>query len=131
MDQSSLVSEEIEAGEKLAHEFNKYKRVVALFWLKASDEEYRYLYIASDQVNDTNIREAYTKVLQLANGLQSPYLDPFRVKLLDAKKTLAKAAVDINQKYPGPMAIRFGGNTFGGLSVDDVFIYPPLHTAVP
>lgn len=130
MDQGPLVIEEIDAGAKLVREFEKYDPVKVAFWLKASDEDHRYLSIASDHIDDTNFDIAYGEVLRLAT-MPSVYFDPFRVKLINADDPLALAAVDIHERYPGRLATRFGGKTFGGLSVDEVYIYPsPLPTPV-
>ncbi|MDR3632691.1 MAG: hypothetical protein P4L84_02585 [Isosphaeraceae bacterium] len=130
MDQGPLVIEEIDAGERLVRAFDEYEPVKAAFWLKASDEEQRYLYLASDGIDDTNFDVAYGEVLRLANQMRSPYLDPFRVKLISGQDPLAQSAVDINRRFRGPIATRFGGKSFGGLSVDDVYIYPsPLPAA--
>ena len=124
MDQGPLVIEEIEAGADLVREFEKYEPVTAAFWLKASNKELRYLYIASERIDDTNLDLAYGEVLRLADKLKSPYLDPFRVKLINAEDPLARAAVEINTRFPGRLATRLGGKSFGGLSVDDVYVYP-------
>ncbi len=130
MDQGPLVNEEINAGAQLVLDFDKYKPVEVAFWLKASNDEFRYLYIASDRIKDTNLDVAYGEVFQLANGMQSPYLDPFRVKLINAKHPLANAAVDINQRFPSSKGTRFGGTLFGGILADDVYIYSsPLPVA--
>ena len=126
MGQRSLVTEEIDAGENLVREFNGYMDVLAAFWLKASDEEYRYLYIAPSQLNDSNFKSSYEQVLQLIDKLHSPYLDPFRVKLIESDNELAKAAVEIQNRFPARIPTRFGGSTFGDVSVDEVYIYPPL-----
>lgn len=124
--------DEIDAGAELAREFDKYEPVKVAFWLKASDEVHRYLYIASERIGDSNSDLAYGEVLRLANKMQSLYLDPFRVKVISAEDPLAKAAVEINKRFPGRMATRFGGESFGGISVDDVYIYPsPLPASVP
>lgn len=123
--------EEIDAGAELAREFDKYEPVKVAFWLKASDEAHRYLYIASEQVSGANVDVAYGEVLRLTERMNSPYLDPFRVKLINADDPLAKAALEINERYPGRLATRFGGKSFGGSSVDDVYVYPsPLPAAV-
>ncbi|MBL8800174.1 MAG: hypothetical protein JNM56_40200 [Planctomycetia bacterium] len=132
MDQGPLVMEEIDAGAELVRAFDKYAPVEVAFWLKASDEEQRYLYIASDQIKDTNLGAAYGEVLRLAQRLSSPYLDPFRVKLISAANPLAQAATEIHRRFPGRLATRFGGRLWGRVSVDDVYIYPsPLPATVP
>ena len=131
MDQGTLVIEETDAGAELAREFNKYEPIKAAFWVKASDEGQRYLYLASDRIDDSNFDVGYGEVLRLAEELQSPYLDPFRVKLINAADPLARAALDIHLRFPGRMGIRFGAKSFGGMNVDDVYIYPsPLPSAV-
>ena len=124
MDQDSLVIEEIDAGAKLVCEFDKYRSVAAAFWLKVGDAEQRYLYIASDKIDDTNLRESYGEILRLTETMRSPYLDPFRVKLIGAENPLAKAAAVINKRFPGRMATSLRRKSFGGISVDDAYIYP-------
>jgi hypothetical protein len=123
--------EEIDAGAELVREFDKYAPVTAAFWLKESDDEHRYLYIASERIDGNSINAAYGEVLRLANQIRSAYLDPFRVKLISADDALARAAVEIHKRFPGRLATRYGGKSFGGVSVDDVYLYPPLPAAVP
>lgn len=125
------MTEEIDAGAELAREFDKYEPIKVAFWLKASDDDHRFLYIASEGIDDSNLDVAYGEILRLSAKMQSIWLDPFRVKLINADDPLAKAAVEIHQRFPGRLATRFGGNMFGGISVDDVYIYPsPLPAAV-
>ncbi|CAN5820680.1 hypothetical protein BH23PLA1_BH23PLA1_41720 [soil metagenome] len=132
MDQGPLVTELIDAGAELIREFDKSMPVKAAFWLKASDDEHRYLYIASDRIDDSNPVLAYREVLRLVDQIGSPYLNPFRVKLISADDPLARAALEIQHRFPGPQATRLGARSFGGLSVDDVCIYQsPLPVAVP
>lgn len=130
MDYGQLVTEEADAGAELAREFDKYEPVKVAFWLKASDDGHRYLYIASDRIDDNNIDVAYGEVLRLTNRMQSLYLDPFRVKLVGSADPLAQAAIKINERYPGRTATRLGGQSFGGVFADDVYIYPSSLPAV-
>lgn len=126
------MKEEIDAGEELIREFDKFAPVKAAFWLKASDDDHRYLYIASDRITDANITVGYGEVLRLAPPMQSLYLNPFRVKLISADHPLAKAAVEIHDRFLGQRPMRFGGTIFGGAAVDDLYIYPsPLPVPVP
>jgi hypothetical protein len=132
MDPGPLVREEIEAGAELVREFDKYAPVQAAFWLKASDDPYRYLTLASEQFDDASLAMAYGEVSRLTEQMASPYLDPFRVKLIGKESPLAGAAMAIHQRFPGRMATRLAGQSFGGLSVDDVYLYPALvPAAVP
>lgn len=124
MDQGSLVSEEIDAGEQLVRAFDKYLPVKAAFWLKTSDDPHRYLYIASEQIDDNNFDLAYREVIRLTHKFRNPDLDPFRVKVINAGTPLAQAAVEILERFPDSVGTRSGGGYFGGLVADDVYIYP-------
>jgi hypothetical protein len=124
MDQSPLVIDQIDAGARFLREFQKLIPVQAAFWLKESDEEECSLYVASDQINDDNFDVAYGEVLRIAGVLGIPLFDPFQVKLIGADDPLAKAALDVHRRYPGPIATRFHGKAFGGLPVEQVYIYP-------
>jgi hypothetical protein len=122
MDQGPLVADEVDAGAELVQAFDKAYPVKAAFWLKASDDELRYLYIASDSITDSNLGQAYREVLRLAHQMQTPYLDPFRVKLIGGNNPLAIAAAQ--KRSAGPFRTRVGGGIFGGTTVDEVFLYP-------
>ena len=131
MDQGPLVIQEMNAGAELAREFDKYQPVKVAFWLKASDDAYRHLYIASEQINDANIDLAYGEVVRLASKIESPFFDVFQVKLISAEKPLAKAAYELRERFPSRMGNRLRGTLFGGRMIDDVYIYPsPLPAAV-
>jgi hypothetical protein len=55
MDQTTLVTPEIDAGAELIRRLDRSVPVRAAFWVKDSDEGQWYLYIASDQLNDQNL----------------------------------------------------------------------------
>ncbi len=61
--------------------------------------------------------------------MNTPYLDPFQVTLIGSNHPLAKAAADINRKYSRPIANRIRGTVFGGIGVEEVYIYPALANA--
>src|SRR6266478_3627922 len=120
MDQGPLVIEQIDAGARFLGEFQKYLPIQTAFWLKEADEGAWNLYVVSDQITDDNFDVAYGEVVRIAGHLQDPWFDPFQVKLLGVDDPLAQAALDVQQRYPGRMPIRFHGKTFGGVSVDEV-----------
>jgi len=124
MDQGPLVSEQIDAGARFLGEFQKYLPIQISFWLKESDEGEWNLYVASDQITDDNFDVAYGEVVRIAGQLRDPWFDPFQVKLIGANDPLAQAALDIQRRFPGRMPTRFHGKIFGGVSVDEVYVYP-------
>jgi len=132
MDQGSLVIDQFEAGAKFLGEFQKYYPVTVAFWLKDGDDGEWYLYVASDQITDDNFDVAYGEVGQIAAQLRDPLFDPFRVKLVGADEPLAKAALEIRGRHARPVAARIHGNAFGGLPVEEVYIYPsPIPVSAP
>ena len=125
MDNGSLVKEEIDAGAAFAREFDRCMPLKAAFWLKASDD-YRYLYLTSDRIDDTTMGDAYREVVRIAQKLASPDLDMFRIKVVPGDDPLAKAAAEQMRKYPDSTGRRFGYRTFGDMFVDDGYVYPRL-----
>lgn len=129
MDQGTLVSEQIHAAEELIRAFDAHWPVKAAFWLKkAGDDELRYLYLTSDSITDADVKDAYDDVVQLAGPLRSVYLSAFRVKLIPGDDPLAVAVADLIHRYPSQLPIRTGGR-LADVTVDDVYIYPPLAPA--
>lgn len=123
MDKSPLVTEQIEAGEWLIREFNLRIPVQAAFWLRERDSDEWYFYLASDQINDSNFDHGYREVLRLVRPPKSLWIDPFQVKVIGIDDRLAKAALDVMTKYTGNTPMRYHGRQFGGLSVDEAYIY--------
>ena len=124
MDQGPLVSEQIDAASRFIAEFQKVIPLQAAFWLREGEEGEWYLYIASDQINDDNLDVSYGEVLRVAGQIKDPWFDPFQVKLISADDPLAKAALDIYKKYAGHIPTRFHGKNFGGVTVDELYLYP-------
>ncbi len=116
--------EQIDAGARFLAEFQKYVPVQIAFWLKESDENEWSLYVASEKITDDNFDLAYGEVVRIAGALRDPFFDPFQVKWIALDDPLAKAALDIQQCHTGRIPTRFHGKTLGGLSVEEVYIYP-------
>jgi len=123
------VIEETEAGAELIRRFQEYMPVDAAFWLNPSEEGGWALYIASPQMDVANFDLGFAEILRLVHEMQTPYIDPFQVRLIGSDDPLAKAAIESNRKYPGPMPTRFRGKSFGAVPVEEVYIYPRKHLA--
>ena len=132
MDQGPLVREKIDAGAKFLKLFQRYAPIRAAFWLKPAEDDGRWnLYLWAEEFTDQNFDLAYGEVLRLARTLQDPNFDPFEVRILRGKNALAQAAVDIYKRYPAKIATHYNGRSFGGISVDGVYIYPPPAVTFP
>lgn len=124
MDQNALVNEEINAGAEFVGVLDKRLPVKAAFWLKAAASSRWYLYIASERVDDLGTYECYGEVTEVARENPDPYLDPFRVKLIPTTDPLARDAIAFCQRFPGRSFARYRDDSFGGESVEGLYIYP-------
>lgn len=124
MDQGPLVTEQIDAGANLAKAFGKRSPLQAAFWLKESEDGQWYLYLVSDQINDTNFDLAYGEVIRLLAPRPHLWLDPFQVKVAGVDDRVAQAVIAIQRKYPNPSATRLRNRMLGGVYVDEVYVYP-------
>ncbi len=130
MDQSPLVTEQIDAGARFIAGFQKYRPVRAAFWLRDADDGEWSLYVISDQIRDDNFDVAYGEVLRVAGNLRDPWFDPFQVKLIGLESPLAKAMLEVQGRSPSRPLVPLHGKTFDGMSVEEVYFYrPPV--AVP
>jgi hypothetical protein len=125
MDQEPLVNEQIEAGRKFIEELDKFIPVRAAFWLKVGDDSGRYLYIASDEITDENIKVAYGAVGKVSQTIDDPNLDVFQVKLVGVNDRFARAALDLYKQTKARISTYVRSGSFGGMSVEGVYVYPP------
>jgi hypothetical protein len=126
-----MVSEQIEAGARFLREFEKYAPVQSAFWLKDSEAGTWWLYVASDQITDDNFDLAYGEVVRITGVLRDPWFDVLQVKVLGQDHALAKAALELQQRYPSRTPIHLHGKTVGGVTLDEVHVYPsPLAAPV-
>ncbi|MEI8374788.1 MAG: hypothetical protein WCJ35_18345 [Planctomycetota bacterium] len=130
MDQGPLVMQQIDAGARFVREFAKYTPLQSAFWLKGTADNEWYLYVAGDQINDSNFAVAYGEVTRITTKIPDPWLDPFQIKVVGASKPVAKAVLQIQEQYPGMLPTRYHGPPLGGLCIEEVYIYP-LSISVP
>ncbi len=119
-----LLVEQIDAGRVCANEFHKTYPVTVYFWLKQTELERWYLYIAADGVEDIKI--GYREILRIV-GQTNQWLDPFQIKLVSSNDPVALAAASIRDRYPARvMDTHYNGSWLGEVEIDGAFIYAPL-----
>ncbi len=115
----------IDAGAELARRFAaEYKPLRAAFWLKDYEDGQWFLYLASDQIDDSNFDLAYGEVGRLLGRGPHLWLDPFQVKVTGTDTPLVKSVLDIQRKYPGLLPTRLRNARLGGEMFEEVYIYP-------
>lgn len=123
MGEELLVTEQIDDGEAFVRDFGDYVRVSAAFWVKPADANDWYLYIASDDIDDSNFDIAYLEVLRRLNRQKYPWVDPFRIKLVNSVDSVARQAIEIRDRHPANIPIRYNRSYLGGLGIDGAYIY--------
>ena len=115
---------QVEAGEKFVKRFEAIFPVKAAFWLKGSEDPRWYLYIVSEAINDTNSSLGYREVLGLARAAPDFYIDPYQLRVVGADNPVARAAIEIQERYPELRPMRYRGPQLGGVGTEEVYIYP-------
>ncbi|HQU44295.1 MAG TPA: hypothetical protein PK867_15860 [Pirellulales bacterium] len=124
MDKRPLVREQIDAGVTFLLEFEKYARVEVAFWYRGDDDTSPILWVASHEINDENFDLAYGEVIRIAAAMRDPNFDAFQVKVVSADDRLAKAALELMQRYGGKIPAHYHSRTIGGITVGEIYIYP-------
>ena len=126
MDQDSLVNDEIGAGARFIEKFNQYAKLQAAFWVKESDTGNWFLYLVSDQINDSNFDRAYGEVIRLIRSEPEGCLNPMEIKVAGVDDVVARAVLKLQQGIPRTSAKRLRSYHLGDLAVDEVYLYPAI-----
>lgn len=125
MDQGPLVSEQIDSGAVFAREFEKFKPIRVAFWLKENEDSYWYLYIASEQIDDTNFTLAYAEVTRIGLRLNDPNFNLLRVKVIGASDPIAQDVAAMQSQFPGSQVpIRRKRVLLGRIYANEIYVYP-------
>jgi hypothetical protein len=122
MDQSPLVSDQIEAGARFVAEFDKYATVQSAFWLLQNEGDWK-LYIASDQITDHNLDLGYREVVRITQSMDDPFLGLFDVKLIGVDDPLAPAVMELKRRYRGRMVTLYQNRQIGRMEIVGLHIY--------
>ena len=131
MGQELLVIEQIDAGADFVRDFNDYLPVAVACWVNPAESDNLFLYVASDEIDDSNFDVAYGEVRRILSGKKSPWLDRFQIKLVSSADPIARDAIEIRDRYPARTPTRYNGSSIGGTSIDSAYIYPPLSAMKP
>jgi hypothetical protein len=134
MDQEILVREMIEEGKRLLERLvAEGVPVTAACWVKESENERWYLYIATPLVPEDGVtRQAYMRINTVLRQLEGSFeFDPFRIRAFAASSPVAEAILALYKHHPRRGPIRYRDYRLGDVSVEDAYIYPPMPAPVP
>lgn len=127
MDRTTLVSEQRDAGQCLIEKLvGTGFDVKAAAWIKTSDDEQWFLYVASQVVDDKGFFAAYRQAQTTIRKMPNLAIDPFDVKLVSASDPLVTDVQKLYQRYPAPLQTHFGGSQLGKMNIEEALIYPPI-----
>ena len=113
MAQDLLVIEQLDAGADFVLDFNDYLSVSVACWVNPAESDNSFLYVASDEIDDSNFDVAYGEVLRRLSSKRSQWLDPFQIKLISSSDPIARAAMEIRDRFPAKMPTRYKGSSLG------------------
>jgi hypothetical protein len=126
MDQGTLVEMQIDGGKALVETLrNSGFDVTVSGWTKASEEGDWYLYIASKDVDDRGLAEAYQTVYMAIQANPEVGIDPFEVKLIGRQNPIACDLLAIRGSGVGQVATRSRRPKLGQMSVEETYVYAP------
>ena len=127
MDTISLVENQITDGEQLLDRLTDDGVVIrAAYWVKPSEEDRWYLYIATPLVDQTGSATAYRKAFQVYRTLENPWITDSDIKLVGESHPTTKEVCDLLARHPGRTATRSRRPFLGGMPIEEVYIYPPV-----
>ena|ERR1043165_10100874 len=128
-----LTKEMIEAGEKLLRRLSASDfEVVAAFWLYYAEPEEWRLTLAWPLVDKEGPRKGYTKIREVLEqaGDKIPGLDLLNITVVSPNKEIVRALASAKD-LSALQGKRFPRSGFGGVYVDDIYIYFVKDAAKP
>lgn len=138
MDQSTVVMEQIEDGQKLVESLIAAGMAIdAAFWAWPTEDQQWYLYLSSPLVDREGPLAGYTKVQEVLRTMNDSLISSLDIKVLGTADPITQAviqvleprvptgsfAVPIPHRHRGMTSI--GKRSLGGLEIDGARIYPP------
>lgn len=132
MDQEVLVSENFSSGRMLLERLTvEGFDVIAGAWVRESRESEEgpwFFYVASKEVDDRGIIEAYRQLSIIMAMLPDLWIDPFGVKLVGADDLVTQALLKVRGQLTGTRPRRIYQGSLGDRPIMDAYVYPAVAT---
>src|SRR5437870_3723780 len=124
MDQGTLVEMQIDGGKALVETLrNTGFDVTVSGWTRSSEEGDWYLYIASKDVDDRGLADAYRTFYSTIKANPGFGIDAFEVKLVGWQNPIAKDLVNVRRAGIASVATRSRRPKLGQMSVEETYVY--------
>ena len=127
MAQEALLDRHLQDGEELLRRLrNAQFDVTAASWVRDDEGGLWSLYVASKNVDDHGLGDAYGQIRPIVRAATDLCIGPFDVKLISPSHSMAKEIIKLNEPYPVPVYTRRRLREMGGLRMGEAHIYPGL-----
>lgn len=127
MDQIVLVGRRIEDGRMLLLQLHQDGFEVAIaFWLKAPDDAWPHLFIASRVVQQRGPAEAYRALESSLERLPGTSISLAVVKLLSVNSHITSGARRLLKRTGAEGPVEMQGGQLSTIAFDYLYIYPPV-----
>jgi hypothetical protein len=131
MDTVTLVENQIDDGQRLLDRLGDEGVVVrAACWVKPVEEDRWSLYIATPSVDEKGSLAAYRQLSRVLRSLGDGWLTSSDVTLVGEKHPIVTDVLDILRRFPHRTPIRSPRSLLGGISIEEVYVYPLGKTPV-
>src|SRR5208282_6531398 len=127
MDTQTLVDDKIHDGQRFITLLVQKKfEVVVACWVKTSEEDDWFLYVASGEVDKKGLAEAYREAYRVLEELDIPWIAASQLKLVRSNDPLV-ADVKETQHLPTAAFPTISHRLhLGNMSTQEVYIYPDV-----
>jgi hypothetical protein len=125
MDTELLVEQKTD-GQRLIEQLERDGFPVSVaFWVRTSEDGLWHLDIASPAVKDQRSVEPLRRLYAALDKVSSPWVTLVNVTLLPEQDSIARAAIEMRDRYPTPLPIN-RTERLGNLTIYQAYIYPPI-----
>jgi hypothetical protein len=125
MDPISLVDWRIEVGQRLIQQLiHDGFDVTVAFWVKASEQDWWHLYIASKVVDERGPVEAYRALQMSLQRLPGTAISLTDVKLIGTTHPLAQQMLGLRERSLDRKSLFYRDLGSSNGSIDEAYIYP-------
>jgi hypothetical protein len=127
MDTELLVDQRIEDGrELLVNLVARGFEISVAFWIRTSEEDLWFLYIASPEVGRIPIGDAYREAYTALSRSTNTSITISNIKLISSDNPVAVDALAVSNRFHALVPIAYNGTRMGHLAIEEALIYPPV-----
>jgi hypothetical protein len=130
MDTETLVERQIDDGRRLTDLLvQKGVDVTAAFWVKTSEDDIWFLYIATEAVDKKGLAAAYRDVYGVLRSIEGICISTSDIKLIGKNNPITLDILRLSQQNPAGTPTRYRRSySIGAIAIEELFIYPTPET---